>query len=99
MAQRLSLHSKLLEFCEHVYFQPPASVVMEYPAIVYQRDYADTKFAENAVYAHTQRYQVTVIDRNPDSDIRDKVAHLPMCLYSRFFAADGLNHDVFNLYF
>lgn len=82
----------------YVYFQPPANVQMTYPCIVYQRDSSDAKFAGNAPYSYTQRYQVTVIDKNPDSDVVGKVALLPLCTYNRFFAADNLNHDVFNLY-
>lgn len=84
---------------EHVYFQPPASVQMQYPAIVYNRDNADTSFAGNSPYRRVKRYQVTVIDRNPDSEIPDRVAALPMCSYNRFFTANNLNHDVFQLYF
>lgn len=83
----------------HVYFQPPANVQMQYPCIVYRRDTATTEFAANQPYRYSKRYQVTVIDRNPDSDIPDKVAALPMCTFNRFFVADNLNHDVFNVYF
>lgn len=72
---------------------------MKYPAIVYKRDTADTQFAGNIPYRNTLRYQVTVIDRDPDSDIPVKVAALPMCLFNRHFVANNLNHDVFNLYF
>lgn len=84
---------------ENVYFQPPANVLMQYPAIVYQRDNADTTFAGNNPYRYVKRYQVTVIDRDPDSKIPDKVAALPMCTHNRFFRANNLNHDVFTLYF
>jgi hypothetical protein len=72
---------------------------MLYPAIVYQRDAADTQFADNRPYAYNKRYQVTVIDRNAESPIPDKVAMLPKTTYERWFAADGLNHDVFTIYF
>jgi hypothetical protein len=82
-----------------VYFQPPSDVQMQYPCIVYQRYQADVKSADNIPYRYTKRYQVTVIDPNPESDIPDKVKALPMCLYNRFFKADNLNHDVFDLYF
>jgi hypothetical protein len=44
------------------------------------------------------RYQVTLIDRNPDNPVRDTIAALPMTLYQRFFVADNLNHDVFYIY-
>lgn len=99
MGQRLDLQAKLEALCQNVYFQPPAGMEMTYPCIVYNRDYRDTKFANNGVYASTKRYQVTVIDRDPDSDIPDKIAAMPLCRFDRFFAADGLNHDVYNLYF
>jgi hypothetical protein len=83
----------------HVYFQPPENVQMVYPAIVYQRDDLNKKSANNASYNMKQRYQVTVIDRNPDSVAAVKIAELPLCTYQRFFVVDNLNHDVFNLYF
>ena len=83
----------------NVYFQPPPNVQMKYPCIVYQRVFADTTFASNKPYRYEKRYQVTYIDRNPDSVVPDKIAELPMCVFNRYFASDGLNHDVFNLYF
>lgn len=84
---------------KNVYFQPPSNLKMQYPAIVYQRDVADTIFANNSPYRRTMMYQVTVIDRNPDSKVPEKVAALPMCYHSAFFAVNDLNHDVFRLYF
>lgn len=101
MGQRLQLQSLLEKILEsrEVYFQPPANVQMKYPCIVYKRDVAVAKFADNNPYRYTKRYMVTIIDRNPDSIIPDKVATLPMCIHNRFFTADNLNHDVFILYF
>lgn len=101
MDRRLQLQSLLEQILgsRNVYFQPPANVKMSYPCIVYSRDYADSKFASNLVYDHTLRYQVTVIDPDPDSEILPKVASLPMCLYTRYFASEGLNHDIYSLYF
>ena len=101
MAQRLQLHTllELLLGSESVYFQPPTGKLMEYPAIVYELDRIDTNHADNKPYTHAKRYQVTVITRNPDSDIPDKVAALPTCSFDRSFTADNLNHTAFNLYF
>ena len=97
---RLALQSFLEELLGsgNVYFQPPASVKMSYPAIVYGRDDRDTKFADNAPYAGTWRYQVTVIDRDPDTLIPVKVASLPMSDLSQVFVAENLHHYVFFLY-
>lgn len=101
MAPRLQLQSLFEELLgsRNVYFQPPANVQMKYPCIVYETDPRDVKFADNIPYNRTKRYQVTVIDRNPDSDLPDKVADLPYCRHDRFYPADNLNHNVFTLYF
>jgi hypothetical protein len=101
MAPRLDLHAILTDILEtdQVYFQPPPSVQMKYPAIVYKRDYEVTNFADDKPYRHTKRYLLTVIDKDPDSKIPDQIAELPMCIYDRFYTADNLNHDVFKLFF
>lgn len=101
MAPRLELQSILVDLLgsDNVYFQPPPSVKMKYPCIVYSRDDEDTIFADDNPYRRVKRYQVTVIDQNPDSEFPDKVAELPLCTYDRFFTSDNLNHDVYKLFF
>lgn len=101
MAPRLDLQDVLVLILgsNHVYFQPPPSVQMEYPCIVYRRDDENTDFADDKPYRIKRRYQVTVIDRNPDSDIPGKISELPFCVYDRFYTAENLNHDVYKLFF
>lgn len=99
MGLRSDLHALLVTLTPKVYFQPPTNVLIEYPCIIYHRDYAQTIFADDNPYRHTKRYSVTVIDRDPDSNIPGKVAMLPMCIFDRFYTSDNLNHDVYNLFF
>lgn len=99
MAQRLSLQTLLEQLAPYVYFQEPPSMKMQFPCIVYKRSGFGIDHADNAPYSLKKRYTVTVIDRNPDSDIPDKVAKLPSISYDRNFVADNLNHDVFTLFF
>lgn len=99
MGLRLDLHHLLEEITTNVYFQPPTNIQLVYPCIIYKRDFADTKFADNAPYNHKKRYMITVIDANPDSELPDKVAALPMSLFNRFYTVDNLNHDVYSTYF
>ena len=99
MGSRLDLHVALTDITPNVYFQPPPSVQMQYPCIVYERSDRVVDHANNKPYKHTKRYEVTVIDRDPDSTIPEEVASLPMCSFVRFFTADNLNHDVYELYF
>lgn len=101
MNSRIKLHEELktLIGSSYVYFQPPESVKMTYPCIVYGLDNIDVKHANDKTYLNTKRYNITVIDKNPDSIIPDKLLLLPMCSFDRFYTADNLNHWVFTLYF
>jgi hypothetical protein len=99
MGQRLDLHVVLEAICPNVYFQPPANVQLEYPAIVYERDRSDTQFADDIPYSVTKQYSMTLISRDPDEAIFELLSKLPMCAHERHFATDSLNHDVFSIYF
>ena len=101
MDRRLKLQALLASIpgVTKAYFQPPPSISMTYPCIVYERDSTSTSHANNLPYRQMQRYQITVIDRDPDSAIPGGVAQLPTANFSRHFTADNLNHDVYTLYF
>jgi hypothetical protein len=99
MAPRSQLHELLLSFVDNVYFDPPANVSMVFPCIVYSRSSALNLYADNGPYHHTKRYQVTIIDRNPDSPIPDKVAALPMSEFSQHFVTENLHHDIYSVFF
>ena len=101
MASRLDLQTKLEELLgsKNVYYQPPASVRMHYPAIVYSRSGIDNDFADDSVYIQSHFYELTVIDEDPDSRIVDAVSKLPTCRFNRHFTLDNLNHDTFTIYY
>lgn len=100
MDNRLKLQ-KVLETIlgsRQVYYQPPESIKMIYPAIVYSRNNINSKFANNGIYNNKYGYKIVVIDKDPDSEIVDKVAHLPMCAFNTHYTKDNLNHDIFTIY-
>lgn len=101
MATRINLQNVLEELLgsRNVYYQPPESLKMNYPAIVYARKTIDNSYANNSVYKQNYAYEITVIDKNPDSEIVNKVSKLPTCRFDRHFKSDNLNHDVFTLYY
>lgn len=106
MTRRLEFHEVLCSIINmndsgdrHVYFQPPESLKIKYPAIIYSRDNIENDFANNNVYMQNNRYQVIVIDKNPDSEIVEKVSKLPRCSFDRHYTSDNLNHDSFIIYF
>lgn len=100
MATRSELHAKLEEILgsDQVYYQPPESIRMRYPAIVYNRSRIQNRMADNTVYNQHTSYDVTIIDPNPDSEIVYNISLLKYCTHDRHYTADGLNHDVFTIY-
>jgi hypothetical protein len=95
---RAQLQETLESFCPNVYFQPPSNITMVYPCIVYRRNARWEAWADNLPGLHMMQYEVTIIDRDPDSSIPGLVAALQLCRFNRHFSADDLNHDVYNLY-
>lgn len=88
---------ELLE-SRNVYYNPPASVRMNYDAIVFQRSNIENTYANNGVYRQMYRYEVTIITKDPDAPVISKVSCLPMCSFDRHFVSDNLHHNVFTLY-
>jgi hypothetical protein len=58
-----------------------------------------TEYANDKPYLHRIRYEITVIDNNPDSEIPAKIGTLPMSSFERHYTKDNLNHDIYNIYY
>ena len=101
MASRLELqtaYEKILE-SRNVYFDPPSSLNMAYPAIRYKLADIDTTHANNAVYSQSKAYETILIDEDPDTEYLDKLMKMPKCRFVRYYSADNLHHWVFTIYY
>ena len=98
---RLSLHSLLVSILgkPYVYFQPPATIKMNYPCIVYKLDDMEGIHANDRRYLNTKRYLVTVVDKDPDTLIPEKILELPYSSFDDHFINDNLNHYICSLYY
>ena len=101
MSSRIDLQSKLEELLEsrNVYYQPPTTVMMNYPAIRYSKKRIESKFANDAKYSKMTCYELIVIDKKPDNPVIDKLLDLPYSSFDRNYVGDNLNHDVITLYY
>ena len=101
MDKRMSLQVELERLAgRNVYFQPPASVQLVYPCVIYNISAGDTKRADDSVYTYTNRFELIFIYRKPNVEIIEQVLRtFPMCSVSRVYIADNLYHYVFNLYY
>ena len=102
MASRLQLHE---EFCEilgtrNVYFNPPASLMMNYDAIRYAFGDKDITRANNSVYRIVNKYEGVVISTDPECTIPDELLmHFQMCSLGNPYVADNLHHFPFTIYY
>ena len=85
MHNRLDLHELLCEVLgsRNVYYSPPESVKLKYPAIVYSRSNIENTFADDSVYKQAHLYSITIIDANPDIIIT--------CAYGQILCEEILN--------
>ena len=84
----------------NVYFQPPESLKMKYPAIVYELADIMTDRANNKNYIRNHRYTVTLIHTDPDNELKDNILdEFTHISFDRVYAKDGLYHYVYDLYY
>lgn len=101
MGSRLELHEELCTLLgtRNVYFQPPSTTKMKYPAIVYSLDAFENRHANDAIYSTNIRYSLTYIDADPESAMVQKIMKLPYCRFNRFYVSDNLNHYTYTIYY
>lgn len=102
MASRLKLQEELEAILcnRNVYFQPPENVKMNYDAIVYELSDDYVRHADNKTYFKMKRYDVTVISRNPDNGIFERILdHFEYASFDRRFITDNLYHDTLTIYY
>lgn len=101
MGSRIDLQTLLetLLGSENVYYDPPTSLAMKYPAIRYSKSDIDTVYANNSTYKSMKRYEIIVIDKKADNPVIEKLLNLPYCSFDRHYKSDNLNHDVLILYY
>lgn len=102
MGRRLDLHEELkaLLGSSNVYFQPPETIKLKYPCIIYHLSTVDSQYADNHAFTYNHRYTIQAIAKDPDWTFPDKLGKsMKMIRFDRFFTANNLNHWNFELYY
>ena len=81
----------------HLYFEPPTSVSMKFPAIIYTKNRIENRNANNRVYKQDDEYLVTVVDKDPDSAINRAVSMLPKSRWERGFVSNNMHHFIYTI--
>ena len=107
MGRRLDLHHLLQQTFEtstglsstgRVFFQPGSDTRLSYPCLLYKLNDIPVDRANNRPYKVEHQYELTVIDRDPTSPLREAVVMLPFCTMTRAYESDNLHHYVFQIY-
>ena len=103
MASRLQLQADLEALnIGKPYFQPPSSVRLTYPCILYDGARSEVTYASDRAYTITKQYTLIYVTRDPDeaqASIETIVRAFPMCSHDRSYVADNLHHEVFSLFY
>lgn len=101
MASRLDLQTKLEELMgnRNIYYQPPENLKLGTPRIQYSKTDIESRFADDKKYTNFTRYQIIVVDTEPDNPVIQKILDLPLASFDRHYISDNQNHDVINIYF
>lgn len=100
--RRLELHEKLCDILgsRNVYFQPPNGTQIQYPCIIYKRDSSSADYADNKTYLFTPEYQIMYISTSSINDVVENLLEeFSLIRFIRHYTADGLSHDILNLFY
>lgn len=84
----------------NVYFQPPETLKIKYPAIIYSLSDVMTRKANNEKYLKYRKYNIILIHNDPDNDLIDLMLDtFSHCSLERTYKADNLYHYVFDVFY
>lgn len=103
MERRLTLHTKLREIVGddvELYFQAPTGQKLSYPCVLYSIDNVHTLRADNQLYRVVPRYQITVMERDPEGTLAfDILNEFKNISFNTKFVKDSLYQTNLTLYF
>lgn len=83
----------------HVYYQPPESVRIKYPAVVYKLNDIGQRFADDNTYNKDRSYMLTLIHTDPDNELIEKLLlSFNKIRFDRTYTSDNLYHYIYILY-
>ena len=83
----------------NVYYQPPPTFVMSFPAIVYDFDTQEVVHADDIKYLKSTCYKLIYITKLADDPMVETLSELPYCSIGRKYVSDNLHHFPYTIYF
>lgn len=99
-ARRQILRDKFRTICPNVYFSPPESIKMTYPCIRYKKYNGFVSYADNVKYRNLTAYEVMILSTDPDEPLNEALMdNFDYVTFNTRYVSDGIQHDVYRLYF
>lgn len=100
MGTRLQLQDKFETIINsrNVYFQPPESIKIQYPCIIYKLDEINILHSDNLKYRKVRGYFVQYISKDPDTTVIDSILEMPYSSFVSRTIVDGLYHNNFKVF-
>lgn len=102
MSNRLILEEKLRGILgnDNVYFQPPSSIKLHYPCIIFELTRTNVARADNTAYKLINEYHLKHLFRSLKNEKKDALlSEFMMISHDNRFIADGLYNDEFTLFY
>lgn len=97
MSKRKNLDKELRRILgsDNVYYQPDLNVRLKYPCIIYRLSQPGITDADDSVYLYRNRYELTLIFKDPDSDLSERlIKRIRYCRPSSpRYISDNLYHE------
>lgn len=97
---RIELQEALEDFLgsHNVWYQPPETIKLKYPCILYDKSRVDAVYADNIAYLKNKTYELTLIYRDADSTLPDDILdYFQGISFDRAYKADNLYHEVYTI--
>lgn len=97
-ANRLEVRGKLISIMEdcgeepHLYYQPDASMTLQYPCMIYHLKTLTTRCADDLPYYKTIAFDITYVTRSPASKVPTRMLDEPQFFFDRYYTAENLHH-------
>ena len=97
-ANRLELRERLIKVMEdcgeepHLYYQPDATVKLEYPCMVYHLKSMTSRYADDNPYHKIISFDITYITRSPASKVPTRMLDEQMFGFDRYYTSENLHH-------
>jgi hypothetical protein len=76
----------------HLYFQPPETIKLEYPCMVYHLKTLTSRKANDKPYHKIIGFDITYITRSPASSVPSRMLSEQYMNFDRYYTSENLHH-------